>query len=41
MNSNMVKSEKFGDLHLAYHFTVPLTVINFCGKFWVVVGGFG
>ena len=25
MNSNMVKPEKFGHLHLVYHFTVPLT----------------
>ena len=25
MNSNIVKPEKFGHLHLAYHFTVPLT----------------
>ena len=24
MNSDMVKSEKFGHLHLVYHFTVPL-----------------
>ena len=24
MNSNMVKPEKFGHLHIAYHFTVPL-----------------
>ena len=24
MNSNMVKPEKFGHLHLVYHFTVPL-----------------
>ena len=24
MNSNMVKPEKFGYLHLVYHFTVPL-----------------
>ena len=25
MNSNMVKPEKFGHLHLVYHFTVPLS----------------
>ena len=25
MNSNMVKPEKCGHLHLVYHFTVPLT----------------
>ena len=25
MNSNMVKPEKFGYLHLVYHFTVPLS----------------
>ena len=25
MNSNMVKPEKFGHLHLVYHFTIPLT----------------
>ena len=25
MNSNLVKPEKFGHLHLVYHFTVPLT----------------
>ena len=24
MNSDMVKPEKFGHLHLVYHFTVPL-----------------
>ena len=24
MNSNMVKLEKFGYLHLVYHFTIPL-----------------
>ena len=24
MNSNMVKPEKFGHLHLVYHFTIPL-----------------
>ena len=26
MNSDMVKPEKFGHLHLVYHFTVPLTI---------------
>ena len=26
MNSNMVKPEKSGHLHLVYHFTVPLKV---------------
>ena len=25
MNSNMPKPEKFGRLHLVYHFTVPLS----------------
>ena len=25
MNSNMIKPEKFGHLHLVYHFTIPLT----------------
>ena len=25
MNSNMVKPEKFGHLHLVYYFTVPLS----------------
>ena len=25
MNSNIVKTEKFGHLHLVYHFTSPLT----------------
>ena len=25
MNSNMVKPEKFGHLHLVYHFTIPLS----------------
>ena len=25
MNSDMVKPEKFGHLHLVYHFTVPLS----------------
>ena len=29
MNSNMVKPEKFGHLHLFYHFTIPL-------KAWVI-----
>ena len=24
MNSDMVKSEKFGHFHLVYHFTVPI-----------------
>ena len=28
MNSDMVKPEKFGHLHLVYHFTVPLSVCN-------------
>ena len=28
MNSDMVKPENFGHLHLVYHFTVPLR------KFW-------
>ena len=28
MNSNMVKHEKFGHLHLVYHFTVPLSKKN-------------
>ena len=27
MNSNMVKPEKFGHLHLVYHFTVPLNTM--------------
>ena len=26
MNSDMVRPEKFGHLHLVYHFTVPLKV---------------
>ena len=26
MNPNMVKPEKFGHLHLVYHFTFPLRV---------------
>ena len=25
MNSDMVKPERFGHLHLVYHFTVPLS----------------
>ena len=29
MNSNMVKPEKFGHLHLVYHFTVPLSKHRF------------
>ena len=29
MNSNTVKPEKFGHLHLVYHFTVPLKVKSF------------
>ena len=28
MNSDMVKPEKFGHLHLVYHFTVPLILLN-------------
>ena len=28
MNSNMVKPEKFDNLHLVYHFTVPLTELR-------------
>ena len=28
MNSNIVKPEKFGHLHLVYHFTVPLRIAN-------------
>ena len=28
MNSDMVKPEKFGHLHLVYHFTVPLKWCN-------------
>ena len=28
MNSNMVEPEKFGHLHLVYHFTVPLRLIH-------------
>ena len=28
MNSDTIKPEKFGHLHLVYHFTVPLTVIE-------------
>ena len=27
MNSSMVKPEKFGHLHLVYHFTVPLNIL--------------
>ena len=26
INSNMVKTEKFDNLHLVYHFTVPLRI---------------
>ena len=29
MNSDMVKSEKFGHLHLVYHITVPLNLLRF------------
>ena len=29
MNSDMAKPEKFGHLHLVYHFTVPLRIKNF------------
>ena len=29
MNSNMVKPEKIGHLHLVYHFTVPLSTFFF------------
>ena len=28
MNSNMVKPEKLGHLHLVYHFTIPLNLID-------------
>ena len=28
MNSNMVKPEKFGHLHLVYHFTIPLRFLK-------------
>ena len=28
MNSDMVKPEKFGHLHLVYHFTIPLSNVN-------------
>ena len=32
MNSNMVKPEKFGHLHLVYHFTVPsIFCLDFLG----------
>ena len=34
MNSNMVKPEKFGHLHLVYHFTVPLNDIM---QLWLYV----
>ena len=30
MNSDIVKSEKFGHLHLVYHFTVPLKHLVNC-----------
>ena len=29
MNSDMVKPERFGHLHLVYHFTVPLRHAHF------------
>ena len=30
----MVKSEKFGHLHVVYHFTIPLiTFVRFCQEF--------
>ena len=28
MNSNMAKPEKFGHLHLVYHFTIPLDTFH-------------
>ena len=28
MNSDMVKSEKYGRLHFVYHFTIPLSRIK-------------
>ena len=34
MNSNMVKSEKFGYLHLFYHFTVPLMMKKLSYKYY-------
>ena len=29
MNSDIVKLERFGHLHLVYHFTVPLRHVHF------------
>ena len=31
MNSNIVKTEKFGHLHLVYHFAVPL-IADYVGE---------
>ena len=28
MNSNLVKPENFGHLHLVYHFTIPLSTAS-------------
>ena len=32
MNSNMVKLEKYDNLHLVYHFTVPLNYYKIYSK---------
>ena len=37
MNSNMVKPEKFGRLHLVYHFPVPLKYFIFHGKHFTMI----
>ena len=36
MNSNMVKREKSGHLHLVYHFTIPLMKAAFFWKTMLV-----
>ena len=37
MNSNMVKTEKFGHLHLVYHFTVPLILFPKCNHLLIFI----
>ena len=39
MNSNLVKPEKFGHLHLVYHFTIPFNKFvarHICTFLWVM-----
>ena len=38
MNSNIVKPEKFGILHLVYHFTIPLNTSAIAQVSFILVG---